>query len=248
MPREMTCPNGHKVSFVALAPGAAAGPKPEPPGLPQISTGVSALRDRLRLGRGWSLFSLATGRPVLMVGLLLVLLARGCDTVGNRSVQRASAKLDLAKNRFDDGYDTRRIALEQAVQTIEDKIDEIQKQDQTTAEDTAEVEKLREQRTKKREEISKLREDQQEKRQALERTTWRQLQIAARDAQAENRAGAYWREMLFVFGSIVLAFGLIVVSWTADGAERWICLIMLAIITFSLYVGGIAWIPGIPIR
>ena len=54
--------------------------------------------------------------------------------------------------------------------------------------------------------------------------------------------------MLFVFGTIVLSFGLLIVSWTAQGAERWICLIMLAIITFSLYVGGIAWVAGLPIR
>ena len=30
-----------------------------------------------------------------------------------------------------------------------------------------------------------------------------------------------------------------------QGAARWICLIMLAIITFSLYVGGIAWLSSV---
>ena len=29
---------------------------------------------------------------------------------------------------------------------------------------------------------------------------------------------------------------------TGEGAQKWICLIMLAIVTFSLYVGGSAWI------
>ena len=46
-----------------------------------------------------------------------------------------------------------------------------------------------------------------------------------------------------IFASIVLASGLLVVGWNADGAERWISLVMLAIITFSVYIGGLAWGP-----
>ena len=56
---------------------------------------------------------------------------------------------------------------------------------------------------------------------------------------------AYWRESVFVVGTILLAFGLFIVSWSAQGAERWISLVMLAIITFSIYVVGLAW-NGLP--
>jgi len=266
MPREMSCPRGHKlqvsdahlgqevrcptcgVSFVAVDPDAGGGGAEAPQIVPQGGTGMAALRARLGLGGGWSPFSLGVGRPVLMVGLLLVLLARGCDTVGRRSVQRSSAKLELAKSAFDDEYQGKQISLQQDLALADEEIAQIQKKTERSDADNARIEQLREVRSKTQEKLSDLREEQQKKRQALEWTTWLTLQIAARDAQVENQLSAYWREMLFVFGSIVLAFGLLVVSWSAEGAERWICLMMLAIITFSLYVGGIAWIPGIPIR
>lgn len=265
MPREMSCPRGHKlqvsdahlgqevrcptcgVSFVAADPGGGGGGAEVPLIVPQGGTGMAALRARLGLrGNGWSLFSRSAGRPVLMVGLLLVLLARGCDTVGRRAVQRSSAKLALAKSTFDDEYQARQIGLRQDIELIDEEIEKIQAKDERSDADNARIEQRREDRSKAQERLSNLREEQQKEQQSLERTTWRRLEIAARDAQVENQISGYWREMLFVFGSIVLAFGLLVVSWTAEGAERWICLMMLAIITFSLYVGGIAWIPGIP--
>ena len=79
----------------------------------------------------------------------------------------------------------------------------------------------------------------------LEAGAWRKLGIAARDAAANNQMNAYWREIFFVFATLILAVGLLAVSWTAQGAERWVCLIMLTILTFSIYIVGMAW-TGIP--
>jgi uncharacterized membrane protein len=67
------------------------------------------------------------------------------------------------------------------------------------------------------------------------------LDIAARTAKTDHTINGYWRELFFVFAAIVLALGLMVVSWGAEGAERWVTLMMLAIITFSLFIGGLAW-------
>ena len=57
-----------------------------------------------------------------------------------------------------------------------------------------------------------------------------------------HKINGYWREFFFVFAAIVLSLGLLVVSWGAEGAERWITLMMLAIITSNLFVGGLAWV------
>ena len=57
-----------------------------------------------------------------------------------------------------------------------------------------------------------------------------------------NRINGYWREIFFVFATVILAVGLLAVSWVAEGTERMVCLIMLAILTFSIYIGGAAWI------
>jgi hypothetical protein len=37
----------------------------------------------------------------------------------------------------------------------------------------------------------------------------------------------------------------LILAFTGQGAERWIAYIMIAIITFSIYVGGAAWIESI---
>jgi hypothetical protein len=47
---------------------------------------------------------------------------------------------------------------------------------------------------------------------------------------------AFWREGLFWFGTLVFSIGLMTVGFTGKGAYRWMCLIMLAIIVFGLYV------------
>ena len=80
-------------------------------------------------------------------------------------------------------------------------------------------------------------------RKAKEVGEWRELEIAAHTAKTSYKVNGYWREMFFVFASIVLSSGLLIVSWGAEGAERWITLMMLAIITFSLFIGGLAWLP-----
>ncbi len=50
--------------------------------------------------------------------------------------------------------------------------------------------------------------------------------------------------MIVIFAGLpTLASSLLIVSWSAAGAERLICLVMLAIMTFSVYVGGMAWVP-----
>jgi hypothetical protein len=41
---------------------------------------------------------------------------------------------------------------------------------------------------------------------------------------------------MFVVGVVVLVLGLVSTSSVAQGAERWVCLIMLAILTFSIFI------------
>jgi hypothetical protein len=94
-----------------------------------------------------------------------------------------------------------------------------------------------------RKSLADLQTARQKAQKVFEEGTLRDANIAARDALANNGINAYWREIFFVFATLVLAAGLLAVSWTAQGAERWVCLIMLAIITFSVYVIGIAWTP-----
>jgi hypothetical protein len=80
-------------------------------------------------------------------------------------------------------------------------------------------------------------------RKKYERGAWRDLETNARIVKTNQQINGYWREIFFVFASIVLATGLLLVSWTAQGAERWVALMMLAVLTVSIYIGGVAWGP-----
>ena len=54
-----------------------------------------------------------------------------------------------------------------------------------------------------------------------------------------------WLEVLFVLGTVCLSTGLLITGLTAEGAGRWIAMVMLAIIVFSVYIGGTAWMASI---
>lgn len=172
-------------------------------------------------------FAQKFGVPLLMVGIVLVVFARGLDSLGNRGVARLTAKSAAAEDQFADSWEAKSLALQS-------KVDEIRELEEPTEADDKRLEVLLEQQ-------ADLAEQRADAREELENNTWRRLKIAARDAERNNAMWAYWREWLFVLGSILLTCGLLGVGFHGSGAERMVCLIMLAIITFSLYVGGFAW-------
>ena len=74
---------------------------------------------------------------------------------------------------------------------------------------------------------------------------WHALETAAQDAVHKNAMGAYWHEWLFLLGSICLVLGLLQIAFQGKGVEGWICLGMVAMILFSLYVGGVGWVGNV---
>jgi hypothetical protein len=64
---------------------------------------------------------------------------------------------------------------------------------------------------------------------------------AARDA---NISWGYWREWLFVLGTLAFAAGLLTLGAAASGAQRWLLLAMVLILVFSVYVAGTAWLSS----
>ena len=56
-----------------------------------------------------------------------------------------------------------------------------------------------------------------------------------------NQRMGFWLEVLFVLGTVCFSLGLLVSGFTGEGAGRWISMVMLAIIVFSIYIGGTAW-------
>ncbi|MCG8585073.1 MAG: DUF4339 domain-containing protein [Pirellulales bacterium] len=169
------------------------------------------------------------GHAILMFGFLLVVLSRGCDSIGNRYVARAKAKYSTAQNDFRD-------SAERARQNIQAKIDREKEDDDPDNDRIKKYEK----------DLKELREEQSDEERDLRKGAWRDLQIASRDAAADNAMSGYWHEMLFVIGTMAFVVGLITVGFRGEGSEKTICLIMLAIVTVSLYVVGTPWVGSLP--
>ena len=168
-------------------------------------------------------FAAFLGQPLLLVGLLLVLLSRGCDSLGDRYVTRIAAKAEVAEGQFQDDWDDQRAVIEKQRRALMEK-------EEPTDEDEKALEPLNE-------ELDELDKKMQAEMEELRNGRWRNLAGAARDAQANNEMWSFWREGLFWFGTFLFSMGLVIVGFTGQGAERWLCLAMLAIVVFSLFVG-----------
>jgi len=171
-------PSGSSAGFSG-APSFQTSPRPS-----KRASGSNGLSiEPLKYGRYF-------GQPMLLLGLMLVLSARGCDAIGSRGVARLEAKAARASAKAQDD-------------------DESKSDREEYSEDAVEYGK------------------------------------DARYARYSNQMWGYWREFLFSFGTIVLAIGLLATGFTSEGAGRWICLIMLAILMFAYYIGGVASIHAI---
>ena len=256
MAYETVCPKGHRLQITRAHFGQSvdcptcgepfvvpdtSGEKPAE-GSPGALGGSSAAGRSSGPGRLMPLARRA-GHPMLAVGLVLVLFSRGCDVIGNRSVDRAKTKAKIAASRFDGQWEDKQARARLRIIDIEKRQEDERNKDEPDYDLISQWSKDIEAIQK---EVAKFAEDQKKARELLELGKWRELNNAARDADANNKINAYWRAVFFVFATVVLALGLLAVSWTSDGAERWVCLIMLAIITFSIYIVGVAWI-GLPI-
>lgn len=193
-------------------PMSASGPVPR---------GPQAYASRGALSAPGVWLGLAQG--VLMIGLTLVLTARGCDGLGARNVARLKAKVDQEKLAFENAYAQ----------------DVAQLQAELGAEKLAE---------KTRTDLQKRLDDRRKQHDAdgrMNEVEWSALRNAATEAAAANIVWGYWREMLFVAGTILFSLGLLAVAVGGIGAERYLCFGMLAIVVFSVYVGGAAWFTSI---
>lgn len=175
-------------------------------------------------GGGWLNFDILAyakpvAWPVLLVGLLLIIGSRGCSNLASLNVKRANAKLNLAVTEF-------QAEKNEALDDIRDRLQD--------AED-------REVRDSLQEDLRKAQDKWEDDEKKREKDEWKELRRSANRAAADANMARYWHEMVFVLGTVLLMGGLVVVGATGVGAERWIALIMIAIITFSIFVVGWAW-------
>jgi len=168
-----------------------------------------------------------SAQAVLISGIVLVVLSRGCDTLNQRNVARLAAKQAAARQQFDDAWETKRLGVQQQIDTLTAK-------SSATPEDQKQVADLRTR-------LSNILKEQAEERKELTEGGWRDLEMAARNAKWDHAMWGYWHEWFFVAGTIAFTVGLILIGFGSQGPERWIALAMLGIIAYSLFVEGAAW-------
>jgi hypothetical protein len=244
MLHEATCPKGHRLQVADAHVGqrvncpacgetfaaTEANLRPKSSTPPQLSPKVAIDPRRWKsptepVPHVWPSWT-AVGRPLIAFGLMLTLVSRGCDAISRRGVDRAKAKLTVVQTQFSAQWQKKRAELDDKIAAAEAK--------EAKARDRNLLIDLRLQKA----DIADREDKEREKK---KRSEWQELDTAARNAEANYQINGYWREILFVFASMVLAGGLMVTSWTADGAHRWISLVMLAIIVLSVFVAGGRW-------
>jgi hypothetical protein len=190
-------------------------------------------------------FNRITGIACLLSGLLLVLFARGCDALGNRATAAAAVKYQVAQSEFRYEWNDKKSDLEDELQDLRGRLgmgapgrsDENLTPERRT--------QLMEDLQKKNEELADINAQELKARRKLERGDWRELQRNSEKKRASNVTAHYWREWMFLFGTAILTFGLVAIGFTGDGAERIVCLVLVGVMVFSVYIGGIAWIDSL---
>jgi hypothetical protein len=194
----MPQPGGPPAPPTPTAPGAPPGFGAPPEGaFTDISAGMGAPGGvNVRRPSSFDLQTTANwfvGKPLLFLGLVLVLFGRGCDAIGMRSVGRTKAQFQeavLDEKKKSEGKDKKEPS-EQDLKRLKD------------LGDTAD-------------------------RAMLYHAMW-----------------SYWYVWVFVFGTLLLMTGLLLVAFFGQGPERWVAYIIIAIVSFSIYVGGFAWVESV---
>lgn len=192
------------------------------------------------------------GKPLLLIGLMLAILGRGCDATGMRSVARTDAAYQQEMIKFKLEWDGKRATTnlklakkQREVSDITEKMFKPDVKDDDRKSYQKQLDDLNKEMKPWSEEITKSFADQTMERAEKEANAWKSLREASLKASNSNRMWSFWYELAFIFGTLVLVLGLLIVAFSGEGAERWIAYVMMAIITFSVYVGGAAWIESI---
>jgi hypothetical protein len=167
------------------------------------------------------------GRGLVVFGVLMVLMARGCDSLGQRKVARLQAISVSAEAKFLRDWEVAKARLEDEQLSINERPN-------PTEADQKRLQMITE-------EIATLDEQQRNEQRKLRQGRWREYEVAAESAETANQIASYWRRMAFIFGTMALAIGLLAVTPTTQGPEKWFCLVLLAVLLYSVYSGGSVW-------
>lgn len=163
------------------------------------------------------------GQPLLLVGLLMVIGTRGCESAAMRYAERLASRVDVVEARSEAQWQRQRVLLEIQRRSLEEIEQPSPAEQQRLKDVTADLQRLEEQR--------------EADLQLQQSGEWNELTHAAREARAGVVMWNFWRTSVFWVGTLVLVIGLLIVGFTGSGPERWMSLTLIAVILFGLYSG-----------
>ena len=164
--------------------------------------------------------------------------------MGNRGVARKKAQLNESRSKFEEKWN--REEAKRGLTLTRDDSRMFGRPDHMAYEEMKDREQRREDELERqREKREKFEKDKREDRQEMEKGEWLDLESQARTADEGNTMEGYWREWLFLIGSLGLVMGALSLAFGGTGAERIACLIIVGLVIFSIYVGGVAWTGSI---
>jgi hypothetical protein len=196
------------------------------------------------------LINSCVGKPLLFVGLVLAVVGRGCDATGLRSVSRTNAQYFQQQTTFKLEWEgkrsTAKLAVDKKNREITEHFENMDKKKGAGEDFQKKLKELQDDQNKLQKDLNKIQSEEAAKRSEKEASEWKPYREAAMSAANHHRMWVYWYELLFICGTIVLVLGVLTVAFsTSQPAERWVAYIMIAIITFSIYVVGVAWLESI---
>lgn len=157
------------------------------------------------------------GYGIVLLSLLAMVSMRGCASVASKNETRLQAQLENVRAEFDR-------PLHEKTKLLTSELAAINPGD-TFSEDR---------RNELVNELSELTSNHADQKAAKEAGEWGNLHSDITAAKATSATIAFYTEFGFVFGSVALLLGLFAVAVFGDPPQRWVSLIMIAILLYGM--------------
>jgi len=165
------------------------------------------------------------GRWVMVASLLVIVMGRGCDRIGQHHVERQQAAFDLVQIEFNSKH-------EKKIANREQRILDLRTRANITMEESQELRNLQNDlvslQNSRALELSKFQDD-----------AWHSMRYASQSAKANFAIWSYYRQLLFFVAMLALVAGCFARFYVGDVFERILSIGLLAIVALSVVLGGL---------
>ena len=177
-----------------------------------------------------------TAYMILLIGLLLIAFAYGCDMVNKKGVDKIEAAAALAQSEFESKWELKEMEINEMYdydRNPEFKVESPEYKAWEKAKNT----KI-ENKQKAVDELTKA-YNAEKKEMKMELY---EMSMNAKNAKNSSKGTSYLLSWMFFLGMLALVFSVVVIAFIGDKIERIIMLILVAAIAYSFFGGNIPFV------